>query len=263
MAKPSHEIVPHHVQGHIVGQRRDDGYINVTELCKRAGKHWSNYWQNKASKRVAKEIAAVHGIPWTKLIDSKWGGDPRSQGTWAHPELAVHVAYWAGGPKWKVRIGRIVIDWMQGLPRQKFYDGYLLHSPAEKARQFVDEFYHHIERMWGVQRRNGNYPQWVGALTKDLIYDRMQRPGLAEELDNRNPVLPSGHRRDKQYQFLDDAIALPELQKHLYAVIVVMRAAHDKDDFMSRMDSSLARTVRRKPRKRPKPPYGTQGEPDL
>ena len=43
-------LVTHYIQGHTIQQRRDDGYINGTAMCKAAGKEWSNYWQNKGQR---------------------------------------------------------------------------------------------------------------------------------------------------------------------------------------------------------------------
>ena len=125
------DLVQHHVQGHIVGQRRGDGFVNATELCKRAGKRWANFYQNKESKELIRDLSLETGIPVSKLIQTVKGRPSHLQGTWVHPDLAIHVAYWAGGTKWKIRIGSIVVDYMRGLVRHRTYEPLLLPNPAD------------------------------------------------------------------------------------------------------------------------------------
>ena len=138
------DLVQHHVQGHIVGQRRDDGYINATELCKRAGKEWGHFWENDGAKVFAEELSQNIGIPISRLIQRVSIGFPAITTTWVHPELAVHVAYWAGGPKWQARIGSIVVDYMRGLVRHQTYSPLLLPSPADWQRRFQGEVFEEL-----------------------------------------------------------------------------------------------------------------------
>lgn len=53
------------------------------------------------------------GIPATRLILSISGGTPHLQGTWVHPQVAVHLAQWLS-PRFSVLVTRWVTDWMSG-----------------------------------------------------------------------------------------------------------------------------------------------------
>lgn len=229
------ELVQHFVQGHIVGQRRDDGYVNATQLCKRAGKEWSNYWQNKSSKRHAMEVAAVHGIPWTELIDTVQGGTPHLQGTWVHPEIAAHVAGWAGGAKWQRRINAIVVDHVRGLVRHQTYEPLLLPSPADWQKRFHEDIFKELGRLHGYERPEGakNWPQWMGAKLKDDFYGRLDPnlPDLPDELDNRNPVLSTGHRDHKHHQDLTEEMGLPLLMERLGRFVMLLKMSKDPHDY--------------------------------
>ena len=86
-------LVRHHIQGHIVGQRRDDGYINATELCKRADKRWYDFRRQSGIKLLLDEASQEKGIPVSSLIQRVSVGFPATTRTFIHPELAVHVAY--------------------------------------------------------------------------------------------------------------------------------------------------------------------------
>ena len=63
--------------------------------------------------RILHELSAVTGIPATRLIISISGGTPHLQGTWVHPQVAVHLAQWLS-PKFAVLVTQWVMEWMTG-----------------------------------------------------------------------------------------------------------------------------------------------------
>ena len=222
------DLVQHHIQGHIVGQRRDNGYVAATAMCQAAGKEWSNYWQNKGTLAFADELALDLGIPRSNL---KWefrGRPANRQGTWIHPQLALNLGRWIS-PKFEVRITSIVMDWMAGLPRHQAFDKYLLDDPSDWQKRFQDEVWKQAYRLRGFDwpGMGKNRHQWLAGMINDVVYDRIGPPGLREELDNRNPRLPSGGRARKQHQLLVEEVGIVELAKHLHAVLALMRAADD------------------------------------
>jgi hypothetical protein len=101
----------------------------------------------------------------------------------------------------------------------------LLKEFAAWAKTFPDEFYHEIIRLkgWATIQINKR-PSVIGRYTNDIVYERLA-PGILSELQNKNPVLDSGHRRVRHHQFLTDEIGHPALAQHLYAVIALMRSA--------------------------------------
>ena len=104
-------FVPHKVEGRLVEQRRADGYINATAMCTAANRPWSRYWEVKASQEFATELSADIGIPISELIQSVKGGQPDRQGTWVHPQVAIHLAQWLS-PKFAVLVSKWVYDWI-------------------------------------------------------------------------------------------------------------------------------------------------------
>jgi hypothetical protein len=115
MAKSSNQLqivfVPHKVDGRLVEQRKLDGYINATAMCTAANRPWSRYWDVKASRDFAEELSADVGIPISELIQSVKGGNPDRQGTWVHPQVAIHLAQWLS-PKFAVLVSKWVYDWI-------------------------------------------------------------------------------------------------------------------------------------------------------
>ncbi len=83
--------IEHPVDGGVVPQRPTDGYINATLLCQRAGKLFGNYRQNAQTQAFLEALSADIGIPISGLVQSIRGGnDKLNQGTWVHPQVAIH-----------------------------------------------------------------------------------------------------------------------------------------------------------------------------
>jgi len=119
-------LIPHSYGSEVIRMRAGDGYINATAMCKAANRPWSRYWEARASKEFAQELSSDLGIPITELIQSLTGGNPQLQGTWIHPQVAIHLAQWLS-PKFAVMVTEWVYDWMSGK------------SPTDKVwRQFED-----------------------------------------------------------------------------------------------------------------------------
>ncbi len=106
-------FIEHQVAGEVVAQRPRDGYINATALCKVSGKQWNDYWRLKSTLEFSRELSTETGIPVSELIQSVRGGYPDIQGTWAHPQVAIHLAQWLS-PKFAVKVSKWIFDWMNG-----------------------------------------------------------------------------------------------------------------------------------------------------
>ncbi len=100
----------------LITQRAKDGYINATAMCKAANRPWSRYWEVKTSKEFADVLSADLGIPISELIQSVSGGIPELQGTWVHPQVAIHLAQWLS-PQFAVQVTQWVFEWISGGPK--------------------------------------------------------------------------------------------------------------------------------------------------
>lgn len=107
------ELIPHTVQGGVIYQRPEDGYINATAMCQAAGRQFKHYNENKATRDFLQALEAEVGIPTSTLVQSISGGDPRLQGTWVHPQVAIHLGQWVSA-KFAVQVTQWVYDWMSG-----------------------------------------------------------------------------------------------------------------------------------------------------
>lgn len=69
-------------------------YINLTEMCKQAGKKMSHYLSNESTRSYVGILSNKLGIEPSILVRTKVGGIPTEQGTWGHPLVALHLAQW-------------------------------------------------------------------------------------------------------------------------------------------------------------------------
>ena len=78
-----------------VTSRKDDGYINATELCKAGNKKFSHWNSLDTTKELISVLSADAGIPASGLIEINKGGNNKLlQGSWIHPDLAIQLAQW-------------------------------------------------------------------------------------------------------------------------------------------------------------------------
>lgn len=106
-------VIPHVVEGNIIQQRASDGYINATAMCKAAGKLFGHYYEAKATREYLKELSLDTDLPETDLLQVIKGGNPENQGSWVHPQVAIHLAQWLS-PKFAVQVSKWVFEWMSG-----------------------------------------------------------------------------------------------------------------------------------------------------
>lgn len=76
---------------------REDQFLDLTVLCKLAGKKLNHYLENKATREYISEVEQT-GISACIEIGSK----DRSH-TFAHPLIAIHCAYWCS-PKFAIEV---------------------------------------------------------------------------------------------------------------------------------------------------------------
>ncbi|HIC2037448.1 MULTISPECIES: KilA-N domain-containing protein [Enterobacterales] len=106
-------LIPRVEEGEIIPQRAGDGYISATALCQSVGKRFSDYRVLKSTNEFLVELIAQTGLPEQQLIHVISGGNPRLQGTWVHPYLAINLAQWLSA-KFAVKVSQWVTEWQQG-----------------------------------------------------------------------------------------------------------------------------------------------------
>lgn len=88
---------------------KKNGYINVTNLCKIGGKLFADYNKNKYSKELMNCLSKNLGIKTDELTIFINNGN-EFKGTFAHPDLVIHIAMWIS-PKFCIMVNEIIKLW--------------------------------------------------------------------------------------------------------------------------------------------------------
>lgn len=112
------------------------------------------------------------------------------------------------------------------LALQEILDKYLRKEFARWAKLFPDDFYENLFKLrgWQYSPLVVKRPGVVGRWTKDIIYRRLA-PGVLKVLEERNPIVRPGRRKQKHHQLLTDDFGVPALKEHLSNVIFLMKAS--------------------------------------
>ena len=110
----------------------------------------------------------------------------------------------------EVPLAKELQPWTRTYPFS-FYDGIV------KLRQWPS--------IYAIKR-----PGIIGRYTNDIVYERIE-DGLYEELRSRNPVLPSGRRKNKHHQWFTPEYGHPLLKEHIASTSALMRAAPNWKQF--------------------------------
>ena len=75
---------------------RRDGYVNVTKICQAAGKRLQHYKDRAENKHFLDRYIALTRIRANAIFEVIQGGNLANveQGTFAHPDIAIHIAQW-------------------------------------------------------------------------------------------------------------------------------------------------------------------------
>jgi len=123
---------------------------------------------------------------------------------------------------------------------QAILDKYLSNEAAKWAKTFPDTFYLGMFKLkgWNPEKALQKKPQVVAKYTNDLIYKRLA-PGLLDSLEEKNPMMESGKREKRHFQYLTPDQGLSHLKGHLFMVQKIMKMSDSWDDFMKKMDELL------------------------
>jgi hypothetical protein len=90
--------------------REEDGYINITNLCKAGGKEFKGWNRIDKTKRFLDVLSATVNICTVELLKQEQGGNGERH-TWAHPQVAINIAQWIS-PKFDVLVSKWVYEIM-------------------------------------------------------------------------------------------------------------------------------------------------------
>jgi len=123
---------------------------------------------------------------------------------------------------------------------EKLLRRYLHDERGVWAKRFPDEFYQEMFRLrgWQYTHMSVQRPTYVGKLTNDIVYKRLA-PYVLEKLRELVPRDADGRLKWHFHQHLTDDVGLPELDKHIHAVIALMKASSTWRKFHTALQRSF------------------------
>ena len=90
--------------------RDDDGFINITNLCKAGGKEFKSWNRLDKTKRFLDVLSSSVKINTNEIIKYDSGSNSE-RATWAHPQVAINIAQWIS-PEFDVLVSKWVYEIM-------------------------------------------------------------------------------------------------------------------------------------------------------
>jgi hypothetical protein len=90
--------------------REEDGFINITNLCKAGGKQFKHWNSIDRTKKFLDVLSSTVGIPSVELLKQEQGGNGERH-TWAHPQVSINIAQWIS-PEFDVLVSKWVYEIM-------------------------------------------------------------------------------------------------------------------------------------------------------
>ena len=88
--------------------RDDDGFINITNLCKAGGKEFKSWNRLDKTKRFLDVLSSSVKINTNEIIKYDSGSNSE-RATWAHPQVAINIAQWIS-PEFDVLVSKWVYE---------------------------------------------------------------------------------------------------------------------------------------------------------
>ena len=120
---------------------------------------------------------------------------------------------------------------------------YISEEFLEWTKMFPEEFYEQIFRLkgWGsFQKAGQKMPQVVGQYTNDIVYERLPDKVLVE-LKKKVKKSENGNNLVKLHQGLSKDYGVLHLERHLIAVIALMKASTCWEHFLEMLDKTYKR----------------------
>ena len=93
-----------------IEHRQEDGYIDVTNICKAGNKKFNDWDTLHKTKEFIKQLSSSAGIHADELIKQNTAGNGERH-MWVHPQVAINIAQWIS-PQFDVKVSAWVFEVM-------------------------------------------------------------------------------------------------------------------------------------------------------
>jgi hypothetical protein len=111
-------------------------------------------------------------------------------------------------------------------------DSYLSEEIRRWSKEFPDEFFFQLDRIYGKSRTTSqNRPKYYAKFIRKYIYDPIECGLILNELDKRNPVNSKGVRKVRFHQLMNEEKGLQVLRSHIWQVTALSKISANKRKF--------------------------------
>ena len=169
--------------------RPEDGYVNLTALCKRAGKEFKAYHRTETTKQFLIELSRLVNISTDLLIQVLDTGPNECRGTWAHRRVAINCAQWISA-KYAAIVTEIV---------EEYHEKGIVIDKSKNIKS-LDLFKHVLAtfeeqevRLSNVEASTIKLEHKHNILENSLTIDPYERGELKELVDKIEAISPTLH----------------------------------------------------------------------
>ena len=171
-------------------ENRDDGYINVTNLCKAGNKKFNDWSRLDNTKAFLNELKRSTGIPVDLLIQSITGGKNEDRKTWVHPYVAINIAQWIS-PQFDVKVSSWIYEVMLtgkiDISKTKSFQQLRLENKEHKLRiQYLTKKYVKLQPRVQYNEKNVIYILTTPSHKKEGKYILGKATNLTNRLSTYN-----------------------------------------------------------------------------
>lgn len=102
---------------------RKDGYVNATMMCKHANKIYPSWKRLDFTKKFIQIVMKETNMTENELIQTTYGGNCKSQGTWIHRFLVLNLANWCS-----MKFGIVMAKWIEEWTKSSMKNNMIYHE---------------------------------------------------------------------------------------------------------------------------------------
>lgn len=113
-----------------------------------------------------------------------------------------------------------------------FVEAYLSEQVRKWAKEFPDEFFVQLDRIYNNQPTTSQKrPKYYAKFIRKYVYKPLEDGHVLEELDMRNPANEKGIRKHRHHSHLNEEIGLPTVKAQIWQVIGALKVSANKKKF--------------------------------
>ena len=176
-------------QGYTIEHREEDGYINVTNLCKAGDKQFKAWKRTQKTKAFLQVLSMEVNIFTSNLIKVEQTSNT-NKCTWVHPQVAVNIAQWIS-PSFDVKVSGWVYEIMMtgkvDITNTTSFKKLREENNGHKLRiQYLTKKYVKSQPRTQYQERNVVYILTTERMKKDRVYVLGKANNLTHRLSTYN-----------------------------------------------------------------------------